>query len=192
MRPVLPVCIFFFVTLAFARADFGGVRRVLYRPGALAFAFAWITFALPLLIALGLLAVGRGALSPGLLLGMALVAAAPPLMGFPVYAALLGLDNSMGIMLLVLSLVATPFVSPPLADVIAGEAVPIDPVQLGFRLLLMLAGCGVACMALRKAAGTARLAAWRNELDGVNVVLYFLFAIAAMDGVIAAADRDAR
>lgn len=187
MRPVLPVCIFFFVTLAFARADFGGVRRVLYRPGWLAFAFAWITFAMPLLISLGILAVGRGALSPGLLLGMALVGAAPPLMGFPVYAALLGLDNSMGVTLLVLSLVATPFVSPPLADVIAGEAVPIDPVQLGVRLLLMLAGCGVACMALRKAAGTARLGAWRNELDGVNVLLYFLFAIAAMDGVIAAA-----
>ena len=65
MRPILPVCIFFFVTLAFARADFGGVRRVLYRPGWLAFAFAWITFAMPLLIALGILAVGRGSVSPG-------------------------------------------------------------------------------------------------------------------------------
>ena len=186
MRPILPVCIFFFVTLAFARADFGGVRRVLGKPGPLALALVWITFGMPLMIEAGLLAFGRDALSPGLLLGIALVAAAPPLMGFPVYAALLGLDNSMGIALLVLSLIATPLVAPPLADFIAGAAVPIDPMQLGLRLFYLLAGCGVACLTLRKVAGPARLAGWRNELDGVNVVLYFLFAIAAMDGVIAA------
>jgi BASS family bile acid:Na+ symporter len=187
MRPILPVCIFFFVTLAFARADFGGVRRVLNRPARLAIAFAWITFGMPAMIEAGLLMIGRDAVGPGLLLGITLVAAAPPLMGFPVYAALLGLDNSLGIMLLVLTLVASPLVAPPLADFIAGAAVPIDPLQLGLRLLYLLAGSGAACLALRRLAGPSRLASWKNELDGLNVVIYFVFAIAAMDGVIAAA-----
>lgn len=186
MRPVLPVCILFFVAFAFARADFRGVQRVLKNPGALAVATAWITVAMPLFVVLCLAVVGRETLGPGLLLGVALVAAAPPLMGFPVYAAMLGLDNSLGMAILVLTLVVTPFLSPPLADFIAGEAVPLDPVELGMRLLYLLGGAGILCLVLRKGLGTARIAALRHELDGLNVVLYFIFAIAAMDGVIAA------
>src|SRR6476469_2365747 len=65
MRPVLPVSIFCFVALSFARADFGGLRRVVSRPGALALAFLWITLGMPVLIEAGLLGVGREAVSPG-------------------------------------------------------------------------------------------------------------------------------
>ena len=186
MRPVLPVTIFCFVTLAFARADFAGVRRVLGRPVALGAAFLWIALGMPVMLEAILWMVGRDAIGPGLLLGIALVAAAPPLMGFPVYAALMRLDGSLGIALLVLSLVVTPVVAPPLASLIAGEAVPIDPVVLGLRLLWLLGGAGLACLALRRVVGVARLKAWRQPLDGVNVLLYFVFAIAAMDGVITA------
>lgn len=186
MRPVLPFTIFCFVTLSFARADFAGVRRVLARPASLAAAFLWITLSMPVMLEAGLWVIGRDMVGPGLLLGIALVAAAPPLMGFPVYAALLRLDSSLGIALLVVSLVATPFIAPSLASLIAGAAVPIDPVLLGLRLLWLLGGAGLACLALRRWVGPARLAAWRQPLDGINVLLYFIFAIAAMDGVIAA------
>lgn len=190
MRPVLPVSIFCFVALSFARADFGGVARVVRRPAALAAAFLWITLGMPLLIEAGLLVVGREALNPGLLLGLALVAAAPPLMGFPAYAALLRIDNSLGMALLVLSLTFTPLAAPPLASFVAGSAVPIQASTLAVRLLLLLAGAGAAALALRALAGPARLAARRQVLDGVNVVLYFVFAIAAMDGVIDATLAD--
>lgn len=190
MRPVLPACIFCFVALSFARADFGGVARVVRRPAALAVAFLWITFGMPALIEAGLLAIGREAVSPGLLLGLALVAAAPPLMGFPAYAALLRIDNSLGMALLVLALAVTPLVAPSLASFIAGAAVPIDSTTLAIRLLLLLAGAGAAALLLRAVASPARLAARREVLDGINVVLYFVFAIAAMDGVIDATLAD--
>ena len=133
-RPFLPYSIFLFVTLTFARADFAGVRRVLQQPGKLAVAVAWITLCMPVLIGLALAIIGRDS-RPGLLLGIALIAAAPPLMGVPAYAALLGLDNSLCIAFLVISLVLTPFVSPSLASFVAGDAVPIDPVVLGFACL---------------------------------------------------------
>ncbi|MFO1148515.1 MAG: hypothetical protein U1E62_09060 [Alsobacter sp.] len=187
LRPMLPVTIFCFVTLAFARANFAGVRRVMSRPLSFLGALVWITFGLPLLIEAVLAGVGRDAVGPGLLLGLALVGAAPPLMGFPVYAALLGLDNSLGMALLVVTMTATPVLAPPMAAFIAGEAVPLDPVTLGLRLLVLLGGSLVACLAVRRAVGVERLAANKALFDGVNVLLYFIFAIAAMDGVIDAA-----
>lgn len=160
------------------------------RPASLLAAFLWITFGMPVILETGLLVIGRGAFSPGLLLGLALLAAAPPLMGFPAYAALLRIDNSLGITLLVLALAVTPLVAPPLASLVAGEAVPIDSSTLAMRLLLLLAGAGAAALALRALVGPAGLAARRQVLDGVNVVLYFIFAIAAMDGVIDATLAD--
>jgi bile acid:Na+ symporter, BASS family len=190
MRPVLPVSIFCFVALSFARADFGGVARVARRPAILAVAFLWITLGMPAMLEAGLLVVGRDAVSPGLLLGIALVAAAPPLMGFPAYAALLRIDNSLGMALLVLSLVITPLIAPPLASMVAGEAVPIDSTTLALRLLVLLAGAGAASLILRASIGPRRLAERRQVLDGINVVLYFVFAIAAMDGVITATLAD--
>ncbi|MCP8940421.1 hypothetical protein NK718_17995 [Alsobacter sp. SYSU M60028] len=183
-RPFLPASIFLFVTLSFARADFAGVRRVMRRPAMMAATSVWMVLAMPALIGIGLAAIGRGAVEPGLLLGIALVAAAPPLMGFPAYAALLGLDNSLGIALLVITLAVTPFVAPPLASFVAGSAVPIDSVVLGVRLFGLLAGAGGAALLLRRIAGPERLAAARHQLDGVFVLIYFFFAIAAMDGVI--------
>ncbi len=189
-RPLLPVTIFLFVTLSFARADFSGLARVARQPLRLAAAAGWASVAMPILIGLLLATIGRGSIEPGLLLGIALIAAAPPLMGVPAYAALLGIDNSLAIAVLVVVMTTTPFVAPPLASFIAGEAVPLDPLVLGMRLFGLLAGAGVACVVLRRVAGVERLRRWRHPLDGLNVLIYFVFAIAAMDGVIDATMAD--
>lgn len=186
-RPVLPVTIFLFVALTFARADFAGVRRVFAAKSRLALMTAWITLCMPVIILPVVMLIGRDHIEPGLLLGIALVAAAPPLMGFPAYAALLGLDNSIGIALLLITMTATPLFAPSLASLVAGAAVPIDPVVLGLRLATLLGGAGLLALLLRRFVGPPRLAALRHELDGLNVLIYFVFAIAAMDGVIDAA-----
>ncbi len=189
-RPFLPVSIFCFVMLSFARADFSGVARALGQPLRFATAVAWATLAMPVAISVAIAVIGRGAIDPGLLLGIALIAASPPLMGVPAYAALLGLDNSLGIALLVLTMSMTPFIGPPLASFVAGEAVPLDPLVLGLRMFVLLGSALLACLALRRFVGTARLARWKHPLDGLNVILYFVFAVAAMDGVIDATRAD--
>jgi BASS family bile acid:Na+ symporter len=189
-RPILPVTIFLFVMLSFARADFSGIRRELRTPFRLFTAFVWMMLAMPFMIVPAVLALGRDALEPGLLLGMALVAAGPPLMGFPAYASLLGLDNSLGLTLLVFTMALTPIVAPPVASYIAGTVVPLDPVVLGVRLLLLMGGSALTALAVRRLFGVARIAARKHELDGFNVILYFVFAIAAMDGVIETTWRD--
>ncbi|GGH26195.1 transporter [Alsobacter metallidurans] len=187
MRPVLPFSIFVFVVLTFARADLAGVRRALKQPGRVALSWLWVTAAMPVMVLIALAVVGRAAVDPGLLLGLALVAASPPLMGFAAYTSLLGMDNSVPVALLVLTMAVTPLVSPPLATLVAGAVVPLDPAVLSLRLLWMLGGAFLGAFALRRLVGPARIAALKHEFDGVFVVLYLVFAIAAMDGVIAAA-----
>ncbi len=193
VRPLLSVSIFCFVTLTFARADFDGVRRALAAPGRLALATLWMVVAMPTMILLLVEIIGRDTIGPGLLLGMALIASGPPLMGFAAYAAMLGLDNSLALALLVITMVLTPLVAPPIASLVAGTAVPLDPMVLGMRLLWLMAGSIGAALLLRRLVGPARLVAVRHQLDGFFVILYLIFAIAAMDGVIdATLDRPLR
>lgn len=187
LRPVIPISIFTFIVLAFARANLPGLRAVASRPGRLGAGFLLSTLAPPLIGWLALQALPG--LDPGIRLGIALMAAAPPLMASPVYAAVLGLENSFALTVLVLGMVVAPLASPFFASFLAGAEVPISPVALAERLTIFIGGGIVIGLVLRRVLGTARIAAVKNELDGLGVVLFFLFAIAAMDGVIDAALR---
>ncbi|MCZ8260021.1 MAG: hypothetical protein O9333_07805, partial [Beijerinckiaceae bacterium] len=123
-------------------------------------------------------------LDPALRLGIALMAAAPPLMASPVYASVVGLENSFALSMLVLGMVVAPLVSPALASFLVGAEVPISPLALAQRLAIFIGGGILAGLAVRRLVGLPRITALKNELDGMGVVLYFLFAVAAMDGVI--------
>lgn len=184
LRPLLPVTIFIFVALTFARADFSGIKRALKSPKSLAAVFLWMTLMPPVLVGAALALIGRETIEPGLLLGIALIGAGPPLMGFPAYAAVLGLDSSLGLLVLVLAVALTPVVAPSLTAWLAGAAVPMDPAVLAIRLVGLMGGSLVLGYAIRRMAGGERLHRRRHELDGFNVILYFFFAVAAMDGVI--------
>lgn len=184
-RPLLPFTITLLIALAFARADLGGVRRGFARPLQLSAAFLYSTLAMPVLMLAVVTVIGRDALDPGLLLGLALIAAAPPLMASPVYAALLGFENSLILTLLVAGMAVTPLIAPPLAGLVAGAAVPIDAAALSLRLVVMLGSAALLAVLIRRVVGAARLAAVKLELDGFNVLMFFVFAVAAMDGVLA-------
>ncbi|MCA3665142.1 MAG: hypothetical protein INF08_00865, partial [Methylobacterium sp.] len=57
--------------------------------------------------------------------------------------------------------------------------------------LFWFVGTGmVGGLILRRIAGQARLQAVKLELDGIGVLMFFLFAIAAMDGVLDATLRE--
>ncbi len=54
----------------------------------------------------------------------------------------------------------------------------------------MIGGAVLAAGVLRWWLGDARIRAHKAHFDGLGVVMYFLFAVAAMDGVLAAAMSD--
>lgn len=188
LRPMIPISIFVFILLSFARANLPGIRAIFQRPARMGYGLVLSTLVPPL--------VGWGVLwlvpelDPGIRLGIALMAAAPPLMASPVYAAVLGFENSFALALLVLGMVLAPIASPFFASVLAGAEVPISPLVLAQRLIIFIGGGMLAGIILRRITGIERLTVWKNELDGVGVLLFFLFAIAAMDGVIDATLRD--
>ena len=119
-RPLLSVCIFTFITLTFARADFAIIRRILRAPRRLILACLWLAFAPALLIGGALTLVGRESLDPGMVLGLAIIAAAPPILSGPAVAALLGIEPSLLLSATVVTTVLAPAVSPLLADVVGG------------------------------------------------------------------------
>jgi bile acid:Na+ symporter, BASS family len=189
-RPLLAVSIFVFVAITFARVDLAALRGLARRPAPLAIAATWLLLAPAALVTLGLTAAGRESLDPGLVLGLAVLGAAPPIMSAPAIAMLLGLRPTLVAAAVLLTTTLSPVASPLLADFIAGAVVPLDLGELIRRLVGLIGGAILAALALRLWLGPDRIAARKAEFDGLGVVMYFLFAIAAMDGVLAAAVAD--
>jgi BASS family bile acid:Na+ symporter len=182
-RPLLPVTIFLFVAMTFARADLGAMKAALKKPGAVLIAIAWLTLA-PVAMVLAIFAVfPRESLDPGMVLGLVVVAASPPIMSGPAVAMMLNIEPTILIAATIFTTTAAPFIAPPLAELILGGPVPIDRGVLMLRLLGLIGGAVVLALVFRRLVGYERIKARKSELDGFGVVMYFLFAIAAMDGV---------
>lgn len=185
-RPLLPLTIFVFTTVTFARVDSEALRALVRRPAPLALACLWLVGAPIVLMLAGIMLAGRANLDPGLMLGLAIQAAAPPIMSAGAVALMLGLAPTLLIASVLLTTLLAPVLSPLVAEAVAGGAVPLDVGVLVWRLVIFIGGALVAAAILRLWLGEARVRANKASFDGLGVVMYFLFAIAAMDGVLAA------
>jgi bile acid:Na+ symporter, BASS family len=186
-RPLLPISIFCFTTVVFMRADFGVIGKLFARPAKLITGVVWLITAPALLIGLALALIGREHLDPGLVLGLAILGAAPPIMSSPAVAIIYGFEPSLIIACVLVTTVISPLLAPVLVEFLAGAAVPLDRSVLALRLLIFIGGGIVTAAILRRWLGRARIVAMKAPLDGFGVVMYFVFAIAAMDGVTQAA-----
>jgi bile acid:Na+ symporter, BASS family len=186
-RPLLAITIFIFVMLTFARAEAASVGALLRNPRSLLIACVWLVAAPVTVISLVLLGIGRANLDPGLVLGLAVMAAAPPIMSAPAVAMLLGLEPTLLLTSVLVTTALAPLVSPLIVEFVAGAAVPLDITVLIQRLLLLIGGAILGSVVLRKVLGIERIRANKATFDGIGVIMYFLFAIAAMDGVMNAA-----
>jgi BASS family bile acid:Na+ symporter len=186
-RPLLPITIFCFTTVVFMRADLTVIAGLVRRPMKLTVTCLWLLFTPALLIAATLAVLGRDALDPGLLLGIAIVGAAPPIMSTPAVAILYGFEPSLIIAGVIATTVVSPLTAPLLVDLLAGATVPLDRLALTLRLVMFIGGGIVVAFALRRWLGAERIRKLKPNLDGFGVLMYFVFAIAAMDGVTKAA-----
>jgi BASS family bile acid:Na+ symporter len=185
VRPYFAETVFVLLCLAFLRVEPSALRTQLGRPRLLMAAAAWIMLAVPLLAGLVLAAWGLGARAPALVLALMLNAVAPPIFSSPALAALMGLNAAVTLAVLLVCTAATPFVAPVLVEIFVGPAVTFSPVALGVRLVLMLAGAACVALAIRAVAGRARVERHCVQIDGLNVVVLFLFAVALMGDVMA-------
>jgi BASS family bile acid:Na+ symporter len=108
---------------------------------------------------------------------------APPIFASPALAVLMGLNAAVTLALLLACVAATPFLSPALVAVFVGPAVTFSPLELGLRLVLMLAGAACVGIAVRAIAGRPWVERQADRIDGLNVVVLFLFAVGLMGDV---------
>jgi predicted Na+-dependent transporter len=119
---------------------------------------------------------------PDLTVGILLCALAPPVGSAAAIAAMLGLSAPLALLATVVSTLAAPFYLPPLAVVLAGAELAVDPISLSLRLGLIVGGAAVASWVLRRFAGHW-VTANPNAMTGIAVLGLILVAIGAMRGM---------
>jgi len=116
-----------------------------------------------------------------------LQAVASPMMAAAAFAALMGLDATLVLVTLVASSALTPFTAPLFAHVFVGPALTLSPLALGVKLVSILAGAALVAMGIRRVVGIGAITRYKDQIDGVNILLVFVFVGAVMEHVAARA-----
>jgi predicted Na+-dependent transporter len=185
LKPFVTEAIFALLTIAFLRVDLPALRGHIERPALVLAATAWTMLAIPLLIGFGGLAFGLDSRSPDLLLALTLNAVASPMMAAPAFAAVLGLDATLVLITLVASSVLTPFTAPAFAYAFVGPALTLSPLALGLKLAAILAGSVLVAALVRRIVGAAAIERHKQEIDGFNIIIVFIFVAAVMENIAA-------
>ena len=185
VKPFVPEAIFVLLCIAFLRVDTTALRIHLRRPGLILVVTAWTMLAIPTLVGIAGFVVGFMTRSPDLFLAIMLQAVASPMMAAPAFAALMGLDATLVLVTLVASSTLTPFTAPLFAYVFIGSALTLPPVKLAVKLVVILGGSALVAIAIRRVVGIAAVTHNKDKLDGVNILLVFVFVGAVMEHVAA-------
>lgn len=183
LKPWVTEAVFALLCLAFVQMDPAVLRSHLARPWLALSGVAWTALAIPLLFGLAGMVTGLEQLSPELFLAIMLQGVASPMMSGPALAALIGLDATLVLITLVATTAVIPLTAPFFAWIFAGEALTLSPAVLGMKLMTILAGAFLAALAIRWIMGPERVRSRRAEINGVNVIVLFIFVAAIMENV---------
>jgi ACR3 family arsenite efflux pump ArsB len=191
-KPILPEAVFGLLVLAFLRVDPRELRALFARPGLVLAATGWMMVAVPVALGASFVLTNVPNRLPELFVGLTLQSVAPPIMSAPAFAALMGLESALSLATLITGIVVTPLTASAFAKMFLGSAAGLAPWDLGVRLFLILAGSALAAALMRRIAGKAFMERHREGIDGLSVVLLFVFAVAVMDGVAVGFFREPR
>ena len=180
LKPYVTEAVFLLLCISFLRVDVAALRSYLGRPGLVLSATAWSSLGIPLLVALVSLGCGLPHRAPELFLGLMLQAAASPMMAAPAFAALMGLDATLVLVVLVVSSALVPLTAPMFASIFVGPALSIAPLALAAKLFAILAGAALVGFTLRRIVGLAAIERHRESIDGINILVLFVFVAAVM------------
>jgi hypothetical protein len=183
LKPFVTEAVFVLLCISFMRVDIAALRDHLRRPGIVLAATAWTTLGVPLIIGVSGRAAGLDAHSPDLFLALMLQAVASPMMASPALAAVMGLDSTLVLVTLVTSTALVPFSAPLFAYVFFGAALTLSPLGLGLKLVGILAGSLLVAAAIRWTAGASAIKRHAAPIDGLNILILFVFVAAVMGSV---------
>jgi len=185
LKPFVTEAIFVLLCVAFLRADPMALRTYLGGPGIILAAAGWTTIVIPALLGATFLGLGLAERSPDLLLALMLQVVASPMMAAPAFAALMGLDSHLVLATLVVGSALIPVTAPLLALAFIGPALALSPLLLGLKLFAILAGSALVALTLRGIVGLTAITRYKDEIDGVNILVVFVFVAAVMEHVAA-------
>ena len=183
LKPFVSEAVFVLLVISFLRMDAAGFRACLRRPSLVLAATAWTSLAVPALFGASCLASGVNIQSPDLFLALMLQAVASPMMASPALAALMGLDSTLVLATLVTSTALVPITAPLFAQAFMGSALTLSPPALGLQLFTILAGSAFIAFVLRRVAGLDAIERQRERINGVNILILFVFAAAVMESI---------
>lgn len=180
MRPLLAPVVFCMLTTILARVDLPAAIGRLRRPLPLALALVWAIVVMPPTAALLNAALGIG---PGLALALIVYAASPPNFAAAAIGYLLGLDAALTLAVILATVLVHPLAAPLAIDLFAPGTAAIPASALALRLGLLVGGALAAAALARRLMGPERQVRLGPALDGLNVVLMLVFAMALMAGI---------
>ena len=185
LRPFVTEAIFALLCIAFVRVDTFDLRTHFKKPGLVLAATAWTSLVLPSLIGVGCLLARLDVRSPDLFLAIMLQAIASPMMAAPAFAAVMGLDATLVLTTLVASTAIMPLTAPLFAYVFVGPVLTLSPLALGLKLFAILVGSLLVAVATRRFVGLPTLLRYSDQINGLNILLVFIFVAAVMEDVAA-------
>jgi BASS family bile acid:Na+ symporter len=184
LKPFVTEAIFLLLCISFMRVDVGRLRDHLRRPGIVLAATAWTTLGVPLISGVTCLATGLDTHAPGLFLALMLQAVASPMMAAPALAALMGLDSTLVLVTLVTSTALIPITAPLFAYAFFGTALTLSPLGLGLKLVAILVGSLLIAAGIRWTVGASAIKRHAGAIDGLNILILFVFVAAVMGSVV--------
>jgi predicted Na+-dependent transporter len=185
LKPYVPEAIFALLFVAFVRVETADLRRQLRKPGLLIAATLWTSLVVPALIGVVCLALKADTRAPDLFIGLMLQAIASPMMASPAFAAVMGLDTTLVLTTLVASTALLPLTAPMFCYIFIGPELTISPLTLGIKLFAILAGSLLLAVIVRRFVRLSTLVRYNEQINGVNIILVFVFVAAVMEDVAA-------
>lgn len=182
LRPYVTEAVIALLCIAFMRVDVSDLRPHLQRPNLVLAATFWTVLAIPILLATGATLFEVRDSDSGLFTGLMLQAIVSPMMAAPALAALLGLNASLILIILVLSSALLPFTAALFVEIFS-LTVSISAADLGMRLFFILVGSALAGWVFRRVVGAAKVKRHADEIDGINILILFVFVSAVMGDV---------
>lgn len=183
LKPYVTVAIFVLLCVAFLRVDPAAFRGCLKRPFIVLAATVWTTAVIPAVFGVGYLALGLRNRSPELFLALILQAVASPMMAAPALATLMGLDSTLVLVTLTTSTAVMPFSAPLFTSAFIRTGLTLSPLALGLRLFAILTGSALVGITVRRLAGPVAIERRADEVNGMNILVLFVFVAAVMESV---------
>jgi len=180
VRPWLALFIVGPLVIALMRIDWSDLWMWARRWKLIVVLTFWMMVASPLLVFLSLQGTG---VAPGVIAGIVLMAAAPPIVSAAAIAMFLGLDGAIIVVTTVASMWLVPLLLPPMALNLLDLHIDISLWVFMGRLALFVAIAFAGAWIGRRLLGPARLTRAAPHLDGAAVLSMLLFVIGVFDGV---------